>query len=660
MSRRNDTAPASAQSRVVDELLEGVDDPQPILAADRGTPTIAAISAALFSAATAACIVATAVMVFFVSDILAQDGLSWAALPLLAMGLVPLIAFLGFEALSRMSLVSFGSARMEVRRKVWAACGALGLMGVAALHLWMAIGVLAGMSLGVCLVYAASRLPPEKSWAYRPDEAASMLAGRDGAGLAAAQGGAIPRETVQVAIWGASWVTCLAGAASAAALVGQGVLSEAAIVPICCFLLWAAHAVLSGVAADPGSETFIAASAQVFHLQRARDESKDGDECAQGLDVTGLSVQTQTGDLLTDVAFTMAPGEIVGIVGDAGAGKSVLARSIVDPWSNEGCRIEGRITLAGTDLWERSATTRGIPAVLLPEAPVLLPTSGLDNLCAFDDPKASEQAKRCLKSLVFSEDAVARITGCDDARKLSTADAKVLSFARAFLMAPSLYILDRPEDGCSAALLLALKQRLLLESRAGRGVLLVTEDRGLLDICGRLLSLEEGKLTDDAPASEMRARRSTGWARFVAERRIESEETLTAWVRSQFKRDGDDENRRRTCGVAAEMLALSCGDHPASGAERITFDFKHFEAFALMRIQDLGELISSGRLQEATRHAQSEAASTRLSPLARVLGAVESFEQDHVDGRRILTVKIATTDPRKQAAPRKEKRHGAA
>lgn len=69
------------------------------------------------------------------------------------------------------------------------------------------------------------------------------------------------------------------------------------------------------------------------------------------LEVKNLSVEfpTRRGTLkaLDDVSFTIAPGEVLGVVGESGAGKSLTGAAIIGLLEPPGRISAGQILLAG-------------------------------------------------------------------------------------------------------------------------------------------------------------------------------------------------------------------------------------------------------------------------------------------------------------------------
>lgn len=66
------------------------------------------------------------------------------------------------------------------------------------------------------------------------------------------------------------------------------------------------------------------------------------------LAVRGLSVRSSERALLRDVSFELRPGQAIAIVGESGAGKSLLAQAVIGTLP-PALRAEGRVTVAGAD-----------------------------------------------------------------------------------------------------------------------------------------------------------------------------------------------------------------------------------------------------------------------------------------------------------------------
>ncbi|WP_270725987.1 ATP-binding cassette domain-containing protein [Shimia sp. Alg240-R146] len=388
------------------------------------------------------------------------------------------------------------------------------------------------------------------------------------------------------------------------------------------------------------------------------EDSESGEDPETGLYVSQLSARTSDGKaLLTSVSFSIEPGSLVGITGDSFAGKSTLMRAILAPHDLAALHITGRVVLNGTNLWDRSGREQEFSAVHIPPQPSVVPGGGNDNLTCFGDASRQERARRILKSLVFTTDTVDHITHTQDVTQLSAGEQKAMSFARALALRPRLYLFDRPEDGASEKLIGALGNRVLADTKLGGIGIFVTDSRQLLDMCDKILVMQNGRLIEYAESSEIRARQSTGWNKFVTERELESEEALDAWLSSHFRRDGDEANRRAICMIANEMLSVACtmASKRDADLDKISFGFKHFSGHCLLTLTDPSLSLSSGAMSKARAAAKTSVQGERLSPLAKIIRDALEVEASNDDEAGTLQVSVKTYDPRKQTQSKASK-----
>ncbi|RZJ51874.1 MAG: ATP-binding cassette domain-containing protein, partial [Acidovorax sp.] len=92
------------------------------------------------------------------------------------------------------------------------------------------------------------------------------------------------------------------------------------------------------------------------------------------LAMDGLGIQVNGRHLLRDIAFTLQPGEALALVGESGAGKSLLAQAIMGNLP-PALKATGTITIEGTTTRADDAAARralwGRRLALLPQEPSL-------------------------------------------------------------------------------------------------------------------------------------------------------------------------------------------------------------------------------------------------------------------------------------------------
>ncbi len=578
----------------------------------------------------------------FVLDM--QDA---SLLPILALaGLVPALAATILELTQDRAMAGFLGGTTRVQNTVRAAMGVLVFLTLEFVHPLLGLGLLGAVALRAGLILAVFRATIASArWDFNPAEAVSILAGRDRRGFELAQ------ATPALPVSGQAALGNLTNAVGfLATLLISGVL--------------AMRGVMEPVAMTASLLLVLSSSEMIGRFLQDTLDRRDGarpdarvresglvDADERGLEISDLNVMRRGGQtILGPINLSLEPGTMTGIIGGAGAGKSLLLDAIVAPHDLTGMSVEGGVRFDGRSLWRRSSAPAALPVAHVPPRPLGFAASGMNNITCFQRVGQADRAVRILEQMLFSRETAEMILAAPDMRDLPTSWQKALGLARAFLMNPALYLFDRPEDGANEAMIAALCQRIQIERRAGRSFVVATDNRALLEMCDTLIVLEEGRLIDSGPADDIRARRLSGWSRLVSERTLEAEDALQSWIRSHFRRSGDEKNRRNVINIAGEMLALSCQDITGSEAQTLTFDFKNQKGHCVLRMRDRGAAIGSTQMARARQDAENLALGRPRSALAQIIRGSQHFDHDLQNGERVITVKIATYDPR--LAPR--------
>ncbi|WP_217128760.1 thiol reductant ABC exporter subunit CydD [Streptomyces sp. AC558_RSS880] len=196
-------------------------------------------------------------------------------------------------------------------------------------------------------------------------------------------------------------------------------------------------------------------------------------------------------DAVTDVSFTVAPGETVALVGPSGAGKSTLLNVLLGFVRPTGGRVRiGGADLGGLDLAEWHARVAWVPQRPHLYAGTITENVRLARPDADDD--AVRRALRDAGALEFVDalpDGAETVLG-EDGAGLSAGQRQRLALARAFLADRPVLLLDEPTaalDGATEADVVAAVRRLAV----GRTVLLVVHRPALLALADRVVRLAE-------------------------------------------------------------------------------------------------------------------------------------------------------------------------
>jgi putative ABC transport system ATP-binding protein len=216
-------------------------------------------------------------------------------------------------------------------------------------------------------------------------------------------------------------------------------------------------------------------------------------------DALGKSVSLPSGELviLRDVAFAIAPGETVAVVGASGSGKSTLLSLLagLDVPSNGHVLLDGQ-ALSTLDEDGR-ARVRGEKVGFVFQNFQLLPSlTALENVMLPLELRGDADAETPARAILQRVGLRERLTHYP--RQLSGGEQQRVALARAFVTRPGLLFADEPTGNLDTRTGAAIIELLFeLNQQAGTTLVLVTHDDALAARCGSRLRLDAGRLVDD-------------------------------------------------------------------------------------------------------------------------------------------------------------------
>ena len=225
------------------------------------------------------------------------------------------------------------------------------------------------------------------------------------------------------------------------------------------------------------------------------------------IEVDGVVTRFGSQTVHDGVSFTIGRGELVGLIGGSGTGKSVLLREIIGLQRPSA----GSIRLLGTDVCKASppelAAVRRRFGMMFQDGALFSSLDVAHNVAVplLEHTKLTKDAIWPLVNLRIAQAGLPPDAGAKMPSELSGGMRKRAAIARALALEPEVIFLDEPTSGLDPITARAFDQLMrFLVDDLGITVFLVTHDLDtLLTVVDRLIVLARGKVVGDGPVREI-------------------------------------------------------------------------------------------------------------------------------------------------------------
>jgi peptide/nickel transport system ATP-binding protein len=237
------------------------------------------------------------------------------------------------------------------------------------------------------------------------------------------------------------------------------------------------------------------------------------------LQIADLSIalrHNRTERLLRSVSLSVAPGEVRGLVGESGAGKTMIGKTIFDILPRAAMVMEGSVKLGDVEVLSMPARERrrliARTSAMIPQDPLTafnparrVEAQMTDRLTAILGLGRREARDRALKLLaeVHLNDPESVLASYP--HQLSGGMRQRVLIAAAFAAEPKLIVADEP----TTALDVTVQKQILrliaeMQARHGTALLFVTHDLGVVaKICQKVSVLFGGRIVEDTDTAAL-------------------------------------------------------------------------------------------------------------------------------------------------------------
>ncbi|MER5958237.1 dipeptide/oligopeptide/nickel ABC transporter permease/ATP-binding protein [Streptomyces longhuiensis] len=325
--------------------------------------------------------------------------------------------------------------------------------------------------------------------------------------------GSVIADGKNMVLIGGWWATVFPGLLMLLTVLALNVLSEGVSDA------WAAPAArdVSGVEADrleapkPGSGTVLELPGLTEAATRLRSRARplpEGDPVLQVTDLAiGFDARHGGVDIVDGITFDVRPGEVLGLVGESGCGKSLTALTVMG-LEPTGARIRGRVTFDGQELIGRSMGAR---RRLLGHDMAMIYQDALSSL----NPAMTVRSQ--LKQVVRrggrrTPAELLSLVGLDPERtlrsyphELSGGQRQRVLIAMALSRSPKLIVADEPTTALDVTVQAQVIELLLrLREELGFALILVSHDLALVaDVTDRVVVMYGGQIVETGVTADL-------------------------------------------------------------------------------------------------------------------------------------------------------------
>jgi len=213
------------------------------------------------------------------------------------------------------------------------------------------------------------------------------------------------------------------------------------------------------------------------------------------LTVDGVRAGYERTPVLRDIDLTVEDGEIVGVIGKNGVGKTTLVRTIIgqlEPW-------EGTIRFDGTDVTDVSPHQRARAGMgYIPQGREIFPDLTVEQNLEMGE-SVNQGSDDLLYDDVYDYFPILEERATQDGGTLSGGQQQMLAIGRALVANPDLLLLDEPSEGIQPSIVTQISEDMRrINEDLGTTILFVEQNLEVIrTMSDRCYAMERGTVVDE-------------------------------------------------------------------------------------------------------------------------------------------------------------------
>jgi branched-chain amino acid transport system ATP-binding protein len=205
--------------------------------------------------------------------------------------------------------------------------------------------------------------------------------------------------------------------------------------------------------------------------------------------------------ILRDVDLTVGEGEIVGVIGKNGVGKTTLARTIIghlDPW-------EGSVRFDGEDVTSMPPHERARMGMgYIPQGREIFPDLTVEQNLKMGE-SVNADTDTVLYDDVYEYFPILEERADQEGGTLSGGQQQMLAIGRALVANPDLLVLDEPSEGIQPSIVTQISEDMrAINEDLGTTILFVEQNLEVIrTLADRCYAMERGIIVDEVPEADL-------------------------------------------------------------------------------------------------------------------------------------------------------------
>ncbi|WP_336338686.1 ABC transporter ATP-binding protein [Haloarcula brevis] len=213
------------------------------------------------------------------------------------------------------------------------------------------------------------------------------------------------------------------------------------------------------------------------------------------LALDGVTAAYDTTPILREVDLSVEEGEIVGVMGKNGVGKTTLLKTVMGLLAPS----EGTITYDGTDVTHASADERARAGIgYIPQGRDVFPKLTVEQNIRMGETIRAD-SDETLYDQIYDYFPVLQERASQEAGTLSGGQQQMLAIGRALVSNPDLLLLDEPSEGIQPSIVDQISRDMqAINDDLGTTILFVEQNLGVIrEMADRCYAMERGTVVDE-------------------------------------------------------------------------------------------------------------------------------------------------------------------